>query len=368
MLAGEQRGADGDGGVFPAAVGHVLPDQHAQPVAVVVPARGLNLDVLAQRVEAHRLGCGDVKGQGLVAGRGVQAVRPPALVEQAVHKIRLAVERKALHAVPVLADAHASQREVALDHVVAQRQLYRIEIGLLGRPGAHLAQLQQRGGSGVKVVAVAAYLCVYRALAAAGDFNCAVLQMRSDEERGDVVLRHALAPDGLPDAADRRVPYAAGLELLLASGVIARVRLVGDAHDKGVDAGLQQLGYVCREGQVSAGVDTGVHAVYPDAGALVHCAEVQQHAPDVEALGQLKVAPVPEVLAGHERAADAGQGALEREGDDYLAVILLRLGVNRTHGVFPDAVQIQIALAPELRSWVFGQRVLPVERLAPLCH
>ena len=91
MPSSDQRGRDDKGTVVPAAAGHILPDQHAEPVTVVIPAQGLHLDVLAQHVEAAVFGRLNVKDQGLVRRRGVEPVRPVALVQQAVLEIGLAV-------------------------------------------------------------------------------------------------------------------------------------------------------------------------------------------------------------------------------------------------------------------------------------
>ena len=147
--------------------------------------------------------------------------------------------------------------------------------------------------------------------------------------------------------------------------MVRAVGVIRHAHNEGVFALKEQVRYVGREGEVAARVRAGVHAVHPDAGALVDRAEVQQHAPDVEVLRQRELTPVPEVLPRLQHTAYAGQLALQREGDYYIPVILLRLGVESGNGVLPDAVQIKEALAPELRPGIFGQGVLAVESLAP---
>ena len=89
--ARQQRGRDDCRIIAPAAVRHVLPDQHTEFVAVVVPAQGLDLHVLPEHVEAHGLRRLYVEAEGLIARRGIQSVRPPALVQQAVVEIGLAV-------------------------------------------------------------------------------------------------------------------------------------------------------------------------------------------------------------------------------------------------------------------------------------
>ena len=78
-----RRAVGGQVAVAAAAVDDVLPDQHADPVAVGVPAQRLDLRVLAQHREAERLHRLDVVDHRLVAGRGDQPVGPVPLVEHA---------------------------------------------------------------------------------------------------------------------------------------------------------------------------------------------------------------------------------------------------------------------------------------------
>ena len=136
MPARHERGRDDERVVASAAAGHILPDEHAQPVTVVIPAVALDLDVLAQHVEAHVLGQLDVIDERVVARRGVEPVRPVPLIEQPVVKIRLAVEKQAAHAVLVRLDAAFAHGKVAVDRVAAERHAEGVERRLLRRPGA----------------------------------------------------------------------------------------------------------------------------------------------------------------------------------------------------------------------------------------
>ena len=89
--AGDERRGDGQQIVLSAAGGHILPDQHPQPVAVVIPAHRLNFDVLAQHIEAQLLHARNIIDQRLVRRRGIQSVRPITLIEHAMVEIRLPV-------------------------------------------------------------------------------------------------------------------------------------------------------------------------------------------------------------------------------------------------------------------------------------
>src|SRR5713226_2621501 len=83
---------------FVVAARHVLPDEDAETIAVVVPARGLDLHVLANQVEPEAFrGC-DVRAERGVRRRGVQTVRPPALIERTVFEQRSPVQKESLDA------------------------------------------------------------------------------------------------------------------------------------------------------------------------------------------------------------------------------------------------------------------------------
>ncbi len=110
------------------AAGHVLPHQHPQQVAVVVPAGGFYFHVLADHVEAHVARFLDVKQQRRVGGRGVEAVRPPALVERAVLKHKFVVDQHPLDALGVGLAADLAHGEVAshlVHHFVFAHQCHR---------------------------------------------------------------------------------------------------------------------------------------------------------------------------------------------------------------------------------------------------
>ena len=120
----------GDG----AARRHVLPHQHAQPVALVIKTVLFHLDVQTEQVEAQVAHGLDVRDVRLVGGRGEQAVGPVALVEYAFEQQRPVVEaesRRALHVGRHLAGA---KRAVAVHDVrVAGRACVRVRARLGAR-------------------------------------------------------------------------------------------------------------------------------------------------------------------------------------------------------------------------------------------
>ena len=73
------------------AVYHILPDEHAQLVAVVVKTLGLDFGVFAQHVEAELLHPRNIGDQRFIRRCGVEAFRPVALIQHTRLKIRFIV-------------------------------------------------------------------------------------------------------------------------------------------------------------------------------------------------------------------------------------------------------------------------------------
>src|SRR5215472_18973711 len=70
---------------------HVLPNHQPEMVGPVIPARRLDIDVFAHRVEPETLLRLQIELQGIVGWRGVEAIRPEYLIEQAELEDELAV-------------------------------------------------------------------------------------------------------------------------------------------------------------------------------------------------------------------------------------------------------------------------------------
>ena len=119
------------------AADHILPDNHSESVAVVIPAVRLNLDVLPEHIEAEALHCFNIVNHCLVARCGKTAVAPIALVKKSFLEIRLVVEEQPCVAV-MLTDAELSHAKVALDRIkriaVFEREHKVIKERLLRRP------------------------------------------------------------------------------------------------------------------------------------------------------------------------------------------------------------------------------------------
>ena len=125
------------------ATGHILPYEDTLAVGVVVPAVGLNLDVLAYHIATQVLHGLDVEEQSLVAGGCVKTVGPETLIQGTKFEDLLAVEVDARNVVGVLLNLDAAHTAVALNlvgylAVLLQSDDHIIEIGVLGRPGVNI--------------------------------------------------------------------------------------------------------------------------------------------------------------------------------------------------------------------------------------
>ena len=358
--ARHERGGDDDGVVLAAAVYHVLPHEHTEAVAVIVPAHGFDLYVLAQHIKAHVL-CGlNVEDQRLVTRRGVHTVGPVALIQKSVVEKGLVVQKQAAYAVPVTGDGEFAHRKVAVHLVLAADDGEVVELRRVGRPRL---KVRHRDAAGQGVALSVKYgICVRSSNSFGNDLNMSGVEIGRNTQVFDVTVRHALKPHGLPYAALWAVPYAAPLCALLASGVPAFV-----AHVLYTDAKLvfdgKQLSYIAFKRRVAADVMRSLHAVYIHRCGLIHRTEVQNDPTLVPR--HLKLSAVPEVFVGLKNSAHAGQLALRGEGDEYLSVPRVGHGVRLRDCVIPNAVEINIAVPDELRTGVFLKHTVFVEFFPP---
>ncbi len=157
---GKQGGQITDQGhmVGTAAADHILPDDHAQPVTVIIPAQGLQLDVLTQHIKAHFLCQPDIPDKGLVAGGGHQAVGPVALIQKAMKKIGSVIQTEPGDPFFVGLYGEGAQCKVALYGVLVCCQSKGVQVRLLrrlspgratmkapGRPGSASMEIPSRG-------------------------------------------------------------------------------------------------------------------------------------------------------------------------------------------------------------------------------
>ena len=96
-----------------AAAYHILPHEHTEPVAVVIPPERLLLDMLAEHIVTELLHLLNVEYHCLVGRRGELALGPIALVEQTSLKIGLVIESEPRDTCGVLDYREFTHTEVA---------------------------------------------------------------------------------------------------------------------------------------------------------------------------------------------------------------------------------------------------------------
>ena len=112
----------------------VLNDEDAETIAHRVVLLGLDLDVLAEHVEAAVLQHLHVVFHSLLRRRGKKPIGPPPLVEGADHEVGLVVEEEPEDAIRVLALLDLAHAEVALHHVLAVLRREVVELRAFRRP------------------------------------------------------------------------------------------------------------------------------------------------------------------------------------------------------------------------------------------
>ena len=119
----------------------ILPDQHAEPVAVIIPAHRFDLDVLAEHVHAGGFHLRYVIDEGFVGSGRVKPVWPVPLIEDAIHKIRSVIEEDSCDSVFVRLEGHFAHAKVGDDCVVPRSHFYRIEPGFFRTPGHNVRDI-----------------------------------------------------------------------------------------------------------------------------------------------------------------------------------------------------------------------------------
>ena len=181
--------------------------------------------------------------------------------------------------------------------------------------------------------------------------------VRGDGQGLDVVVRHPLQPDGLPDAALGRVEHPAGFQRLFAPGLGAVAGGILHGHPQAVAAGaVEQLGNVQCEGPVAAPVAACQMPIDLHGAGIIHGPEVQQH-PAALPRRRGEQAVVVQPLPRLQGAPHPGGRSFRRIGHQDLP--LPRGGVFRRggHGILPASVQVLVAVPAQCRAGIFGQRM-----------
>ena len=117
----------------------ILPNQHANTIAVIVPTLAFNLDMLSQRIETSRLHGLYVIYQRIVGWRRQQSIRPIALIQHATHKILRSIQMHPWYTSLVRLHLNGTKRAIAPNKIdrriiMPKRSFHGIEIRPLRRP------------------------------------------------------------------------------------------------------------------------------------------------------------------------------------------------------------------------------------------
>ena len=297
--------------VFSAAGDHVLPDEHSEPVAMVVPAKRLHLYVLSQGVEPHFLHSGYVVDEIDVSGRSVVAALEIALVQKTVVEIGFSVQEKPLHAVLVLSDGEGPESDVGTYPVISAGYLEIIEIRVLRRPETRVFDIDALGLSGPYLHLSAAYRHDGIALRTVVEIDGErkAFKVWKDLQVLNVGHGDLFGPDRLPDSACLGIPDSAGFGALLSAGDLLAVARVLYA-DIQIERGLLRLD---GERKISSDVLSDLLLVYEYDGPVVDCAEMDQKPlPGEIHIREIHMAAVEHRLIRLQRAVHAAEFRFRR--------------------------------------------------------
>ena len=326
--------------------------------------------MLTQHIKAQRLHLLDIIDERFVRGRRHQALRPVALVQNAVKEIRLSVEQKARCPFRVFSDAKRAHGKIALDHIYSRLDPQGIELRVFGAPQAGLRD-RNAGGDFVPERERDPFLAlidkdprlraVLRLSAESHlQLHRLLFRIRRDLQLSEINFRDRLQPRRLPDAALRVIEHAARLQGLLAAALFSLIRVVPDKNLQFIGAGLHKLRDVKRKREITVSVAPDFMAVPVHRAALIHRAEVKEEPSALRKMQIFKLFPVPERLSRQERPAHAGPLCLRRKRDQYCAVGFSPRRLSRVCApadpVLPPAVETDPILPLQLRPGVFRQR------------
>ena len=370
--AQKRQGADDGEVVFSPARDHVLPHQHTQPVAMVIPARRLYLDMLADHVEAAVLHLLNVVYHGAV-GRGREhALGIIALIEQAALEDIFPVELDPLEAARVRAKLDFPHGEITAHAVFAALYPHLVKKGRIGRPELDAGQLYHVVARAAVKLGYLPALVVYPDVHRAEHPAYAHVDLRpvgvgEAEHVFDIFIGDFFRPDRSPDPRLRRIPDPAARERLLALGRGRLVREVDNVHLERVFALFAGVGHVKGKGQIAPFVHPLAHAVDKHFAFFVHRLEMQQYPLPARIF---EARAIDEHLVEVEDPAHAARVAFGTERHEDLPRLYVRLSFQAhifargNYPVFPITVENSIARALHLRTGIFRTRLFAEGKVA----
>ena len=316
-----------------AVVDHILEDDHAQLIALIVKFFRFYFDMLAQGVEAQTLHGQDVLCIAFRFCGSKNAVGPVTLIQQAMEEIRFTIETQA-GGIPDFSNLQGANCKVRIHPIFFGFQRKFIQIGVFRTPKVWIFRCDgdRTIFHGETTQVFDMELTIQFRLDRNGDGIPTIF----DVQLLDILLRYAFQPHRLPNARYRCVPHTATLfrRDLLAVGIGLILQIVHAANAEPVTAIGQRIGDVQSKGFITALMAAHGLTVEKHVRALICRADVQQHSAPVEAFRQGKTAGIIQQAALFVVLTKAGQLAFRAE---RYANATLRFIIDRK---IPNAVQI----------------------------
>ena len=343
--------------------------------------------MLADHVKAEVPGFGNIEAECLVRRRGIQPVRPPALVQRTILEMRRPIEADTLKALGVTHFRDRAEGSIALHRiqqfpVPLQADFHGIQVRRIRGPQLRLRDLQpdrlSRNGLGrchhgtfrvSNTIAHGAFpyrnhRLVSRLSLGGKDGKVEAGKIRRNRVTLHMGLRHRLQPHTLPDARHRGVPDAGRIGNLLSTRLQVIIRAVQHPHFQGLFPTLQVRRNVKAESRIAAGMGAHVLAVEPYIGLPVHRPKMEEDLL-LPALGQLESGAVPEGFISPWVTSHSGEGRLRAERHQDAAFRLGELLSLRQDGIVPKSVERQPVLPHQHGSGILRQYILRGNSLSP---
>ena len=125
-----------------ATADHILPYDHSQTIAVVIPAQRLDLDMFPEHVEAQAFCKVNIIDKGLIAGSGHQSVGPVALIQDPMEKIGLVIQAEAGDTLRISLYGVAAHGKIPFHGITIGSQSKGIQPGVFRTPGLEIHRLR----------------------------------------------------------------------------------------------------------------------------------------------------------------------------------------------------------------------------------
>ena len=113
----------------------------------------------------------------------------------------------------------------------------------------------------------------------------------------------------------------------------------------------------------------GPLSVHIDLRHLIHRSKMQDEPSSFPVKRIFKNSSIPQAFIGHELPSHSGEQSFRRKGhkDHPVKAHGFPALLSAPHGIFPEAVQIDVGAPDHLRPRVFPKHIVRIKRLAPWC-